>query len=151
VRFPFIVVDYFLEDRYIPEINRDNPLGWKGRVADEYGGMFASRSKCCLMKVVSCLLSPVAMLKELWSGKYRVVAPAKFKTVLGEFAPRFSGFQQQDSSELLSFLLDGLHEDLNRIRKKPATQTVESKGRPDKEVCGFIHCSFRVLAHLPLC
>jgi len=50
VPFPFIVVDYFLEDRYIPEINRDNPLGWKGRVADEYGGMFACAcSKYCLM------------------------------------------------------------------------------------------------------
>jgi hypothetical protein len=29
--------------------------------------------------------------------------------------PRFSGYQQHDSSELLSFLLDGIHEDLNRV------------------------------------
>ena len=31
------------------------------------------------------------------------------------FAPRFSGFQQHDSQEFLSYILDGLHEDLNRI------------------------------------
>jgi len=65
--------------------------------------------------------------------------------VIGEFQPRFSGYNQQDSSELLSFLLDGvlmfftwppdpfvfagLHEDLNRVRDKPATPAVESKGR----------------------
>jgi len=106
------LTNFFLNDTYVGQINRDNPLGWKGRVADEYG----------------------ALLKELWSGKYRTVAPSKFKKVLGEFAPRFSGYQQQDSSELLSFLLDGLHEDLNQVKKKPATATVESKGRSDEVV-----------------
>ena len=38
---------------------------------------------------------------------------------VGRFAPQFSGYQQHDSQELLTFLLDGLHEDLNRIKKKP--------------------------------
>lgn len=102
-------VDHFLSDAFLSEINRDNPLGWKGRIADEFG----------------------ALLKEMWSNKYKAVAPSKFKQALGEFAPRFSGFQQQDSSELLSFLLDGLHEDLNQILRKPATNAVESNGRPD--------------------
>ena len=35
------------------------------------------------------------------------------------FAPQFSGYSQQDSHEALRFLLDGLHEDLNRVRSKP--------------------------------
>lgn len=34
-------------------------------------------------------------------------------------APQFSGSEQHDSQEFLSFLLDGLHEDLNRILAKP--------------------------------
>lgn len=38
---------------------------------------------------------------------------------VGKFAPQFCGFQQQDAQELMAFLLDGLHEDLNRIKKKP--------------------------------
>ena len=53
---------------------------------------------------------------------------------MGRFAPQFSGYQQQDSQELLTFLLDGLHEDLNRVRKKPYTEIKDSGGRPDDEV-----------------
>ena len=34
----------------------------------------------------------------------------------------------------MSFLLDGIHEDLNRIKKKPFTETVESNGEPDQQV-----------------
>ncbi|ETO18004.1 ubiquitin specific peptidase 4 (proto-oncogene) [Reticulomyxa filosa] len=44
------------------------------------------------------------------------------------------GYSQQDSQELLSFLLDGLHEDLNQIQEKPATEAVESNGRSDNVV-----------------
>ncbi len=35
------------------------------------------------------------------------------------FAPQFEGFQQHDAQEFLSFLLDGLHEDLNSVSLKP--------------------------------
>ncbi|RXN00213.1 Ubiquitin carboxyl-terminal hydrolase 15 [Acipenser ruthenus] len=56
------------------------------------------------------------------------------QTQVGRFAPQFSGYQQQDSQELLAFLLDGLHEDLNRIRKKPYIQLKDTEGRPDKVV-----------------
>jgi len=34
----------------------------------------------------------------------------------------------------MNFLLDGLHEDLNRVREKPATEKVESDGRPDSVI-----------------
>jgi ubiquitin C-terminal hydrolase len=62
------------------------------------------------------------------------VSPTAFKDAIGQFAPRFSGYQQQDSSELLSFLLDGLHEDLNQVKKKPFTPSVDSNGREDEVV-----------------
>ena len=51
--------------------------------------------------------------------------------VVGRFAPRFSGYQQQDSQELLAFLLDGLHEDLNRVKQKPYIEIPDDKARPD--------------------
>ena len=46
------------------------------------------------------------------------------------------GYQQQDSSEFLQFLLDGLHEDLNRIYDKPFIEPIEGNGRTDEEVAG---------------
>lgn len=41
------------------------------------------------------------------------------KNVISKYGPSFSGWQQQDSQEFLGFLLDGLQEDLNRVKKKP--------------------------------
>lgn len=40
----------------------------------------------------------------------------------------FSGIYQQDSTELLNSLLDGMHEDLNRVRKKPYNETPDLDG-----------------------
>ena len=79
------LTDFFMDNKHLSQLNRDNPLGWGGKVAEAYG----------------------ALLHEMWSGKYTVVAPRRFKQVIGEFQPRFSGYQQHDSSELLSFLMDG--------------------------------------------
>ena len=36
--------------------------------------------------------------------------------------------------ELLAFLLDGLHEDLNRVKHKPYINSRDADGRPDEEV-----------------
>lgn len=36
--------------------------------------------------------------------------------------------------ELLAFLLDGLHEDLNRVKCKPYMEAKDGDGRPDEEV-----------------
>ncbi|MEQ2243960.1 Ubiquitin carboxyl-terminal hydrolase 15 [Ilyodon furcidens] len=106
------LTEYFLKDKYRDELNEDNPLGMKGEIARSYA----------------------ELIKQLWSGKYSYVTPRPFKTQVGRFAPQFSGYQQQDSHELLAFLLDGLHEDLNRIRKKPYIQLKDANGRPDKVV-----------------
>jgi len=103
---------YILQGKHVPEINRDNPLGMHGLIADRYADL----------------------LQNLWSGDYTSVSPTAFKATLGKFAPQFSGFQQQDSQELLAFLLDGLHEDLNRVRKKPPVPQVEADDRPDAVV-----------------
>lgn len=70
---------------------------------------------------------------------------------IAKYAPRFNGFQQQDSQELLAFLLDGLHEDLNRVHDKPYVELKDSDGRPDWEVaaevslCRILHLFFTCL------
>ncbi|XP_070594888.1 ubiquitin carboxyl-terminal hydrolase 4 isoform X2 [Erythrolamprus reginae] len=106
------LTDYFLEDKYEAEINQDNPLGMRGEIAEAYA----------------------ELIKQMWSGRNSHVAPRMFKTQVGRFAPQFSGYQQQDSQELLAFLLDGLHEDLNRVKKKPYLELKDANGRPDSVV-----------------
>ena len=49
-------------------------------------------------------------------------------------ASQFDGRLQHDSQELLAFLLDGLHEDLNRVTQKPYVERKDSDGRPDEIV-----------------
>ncbi|CAN7045230.1 unnamed protein product [Brassica oleracea var. botrytis] len=105
------IVDYFLKD-YSGDINEDNPLGMRGELAVEFG----------------------ELLRKLWSSGQNTVAPRSFKTKLGRFAPQFSGYNQHDSQEMLSFLLDGLHEDLNKVKQKPYIESKDSDGRPDDEV-----------------
>ena len=72
------------------------------------------------------------LIKDMWSGKFSYVAPKSFKKAVARFAPQFRGYGQQDSQELLTFLLDGLHEDLNRIKHKPYIEMPDSDNRPDE-------------------
>ncbi|XP_020533098.1 ubiquitin carboxyl-terminal hydrolase 8 isoform X2 [Jatropha curcas] len=74
------------------------------------------------------------LLRKLWAPGASPVAPRTFKSKLARFAPQFSGFNQHDSQELLAFLLDGLHEDLNRVKSKPYVEAKDGEGRPDEEV-----------------
>ncbi|KAG0325036.1 CSN-associated deubiquitinating enzyme Ubp12 [Dissophora globulifera] len=111
---------YVLAGAWRDELNLDNPLGMGGEVARAYA----------------------SLIDKLWNGTSKVFSPRDFKLTIGRFAPSFTGYHQHDSQELLAFLLDGLHEDLNRIVKKPYTEVPDSNGRPDEEVaadCWQIH------------
>lgn len=96
------------------ELNPDNPLGMQGAIAKAYG----------------------ALLRRIWdpSSPMTSYSPREFKSVLQRFAPQFAGYQQHDSQELVAFLLDGLHEDLNRILKKPYIEKPDWEGGGDKEL-----------------
>lgn len=76
------------------------------------------------------------LIERLWSSSSSggSIAPREFKQALSKFAPSFSGYGQQDSQELLAFLLDGTHEDLNRIKTKPATEAPDWEGGGDAEL-----------------
>lgn len=97
---------------YKDELNPDNPLGMKGEIASAFGDL----------------------LEKLWKGSASSVAPREFKWTLARFAPQFSGYGQQDTQELLAFLLDGVHEDLNRIKKKPVTSAPDWEGGSDRDL-----------------
>ena len=83
------------------------PLGWRGRggpASQEHGGCWGSG------------LTPFPCVQAIVASK----------------ASQFTGYAQHDAQEFMAFLLDGLHEDLNRIQNKPYTETVDSDGRPDE-------------------
>ncbi|XP_073965383.1 uncharacterized protein isoform X2 [Choristoneura fumiferana] len=62
-----------------------------------------------------------SVIKELWAPGERdgVVNTTAFKSQVQRFAPRFMGYSQQDAQEFLRYLLEGLHEDVNRVTVKP--------------------------------
>ncbi|XP_039249934.2 ubiquitin carboxyl-terminal hydrolase 15-like isoform X1 [Styela clava] len=103
---------YFYENKYIKELNRTNPIGMRGKLAETYA----------------------TLIHDIWSGNHSSVSPREFKYKVSSFAPQFSGYQQHDSQELMAFLIDGLHEDLNRIDNKPYVELKDSAGRPDYDV-----------------
>ncbi|XP_072726266.1 ubiquitin carboxyl-terminal hydrolase 8 isoform X3 [Ciconia boyciana] len=86
------LADYFNRNLYQDDINRSNFLGHKGEVAEEFG----------------------VIMKALWTGQYKYISPKDFKITIGKINDQFAGYSQQDSQELLLFLMDGLHEDLNK-------------------------------------
>uniref|UniRef100_A0A8C8RR13 Ubiquitin carboxyl-terminal hydrolase n=1 Tax=Pelusios castaneus TaxID=367368 RepID=A0A8C8RR13_9SAUR len=106
------LTEYFLNNHYLGELNFGNPLGMKGEIAEAYADL----------------------VKQAWSGHHRAIVPRMFKTKVGHFASQFLGYHQHDAQELLSFLLDGLHEDLNRVKRKDYVELRDAAGRPDEEV-----------------
>nr|BAN21345.1 ubiquitin specific protease 2 [Riptortus pedestris] len=59
------------------------------------------------------------VIAELWSGEGKIVNTSAFKAQIQRYAPRFMGYNQQDSQEFLRYLLEGLHDDINRVAVKP--------------------------------
>jgi ubiquitin carboxyl-terminal hydrolase 4/11/15 len=99
---------------YKDEINRDNPLGMHGLIAEAFG----------------------SVIENLWSSSPNSsFAPRQLKGVTSRFASQFAGYGQHDTQEFLAFLLDGLHEDMNRIKKKPYVEKPDWKaGGGNKEL-----------------
>ncbi|CAM4750883.1 unnamed protein product [Rotaria magnacalcarata] len=109
----FPLTFYFLHKYHLFEINKDNPIGMQGNIALRYGQLIA----------------------KLWGNVRGPLAPFELRGSVAKFgSSRFTDFQQHDSQEFLSFLLDGLHEDLNRVHDKPYVELKDSDDRSDEDV-----------------
>jgi hypothetical protein len=114
--------EYFLSNEYEADLNRDNPLGTGGELATEFAELMAEMwgtSASCQRRSVfpsSSSYNPDTSL---------VVYPRNFKYTLGKHAEQFMGYDQHDSQELATYLLDALHEDTNRVTKKPYVEKPE--------------------------
>jgi ubiquitin carboxyl-terminal hydrolase 4/11 len=108
---------YFVTGEYKSDLNLENPLGTGGELATQFaellGEMFGASSS---------------------SSYNNVVYPRSFKYCLGKHAEQFVGYDQHDSQELATYLLDALHEDTNRVTKKPYVEKPEQGETETDEV-----------------
>eukprot|EP00934_Nitzschia_sp_Nitz4_P007461 Nitzschia sp. Nitz4//scaffold244_size29068//12369//15815//NITZ4_008065-RA/size29068-snap-gene-0.6-mRNA-1//-1//CDS//3329543859//7451//frame0 len=106
---------HFLSNHFTDDVNTSNPLGTGGKLAYAYD----------------------ALLKELWMRtKGKSMSPTNLKRAVALFAPRFAGCLQHDAQEFLAYLLDGLHEDLNRIRKAPYVEMPDVEEGQNMAIAG---------------
>ena len=121
---------YFLNDTYKKDINTNNPLGTQGALARSFANL----------------------LKELYYGDNNSFSPRNFKNAIETFQPMFSGYQQHDTQEFLNYLLDGLHEDLNRVIEKPFIEKNDEKNEDSikarQQWIGFLRRNQSVLVDL---
>ncbi|XP_011881300.1 PREDICTED: ubiquitin carboxyl-terminal hydrolase 2-like isoform X2 [Vollenhovia emeryi] len=90
------LLEYLLNEQYLADINTTT-----------------SSMKGALIKAFS------QVIHELWEvGGDHVVNTTALKSQIQRFAPRFMGYSQQDAQEFLRYLLEGLHEDVNRVTTK---------------------------------
>lgn len=111
-----------LDGRWRSAVNMVNPMGTKGNLAHAFADI----------------------LHEMWQGELPYITPYTFRVRQGfdlfdissyfvlqrsitAHASQFGGSDQHDSQEFLSFLLDGLHEDLNRILHRPNGQSTAER------------------------
>jgi ubiquitin carboxyl-terminal hydrolase 8 len=112
---------YFISGVFRQHINKENFLGTGGVLADNFA----------------------SLLRTMWSENYNFISPVLFREALIKFAPQFRGSEQHDSQEFLNFLLDGIHEDCNLVRKRPTPppESAEEEARfeqlPDWQASGI--------------
>lgn len=110
------LLEYLRKDSYTRDINT-TISGMKGALIK--GKFYRCRFSGVVKTIVIAAFAEV--IKELWSedSSDRVVNTVSLKSQIQRFAPRFMGYAQQDAQEFLRYLLEGLHEDVNRVTEKP--------------------------------
>ena len=106
----WLLARYFLEDKYLKDINTTNKLGMQGRMA----------------------VSFAKLMKLLWYDNSNFVSPWDLKKIVGRYQTTFSGFSQQDRPRINTAILDALHEDLNRVSVKPYIE-FKSTDKPEDD------------------
>ncbi|EAY23747.1 Clan CA, family C19, ubiquitin hydrolase-like cysteine peptidase [Trichomonas vaginalis G3] len=106
-----LLANYFANTPWQKEISTTNPLGTKGELSIAFSKLLEISQR----------------------GSHSSYTPSEVRKAIIKHAPNFDGYSQQDAHEVLLFILDGIHEDLNRITKKPQVDVVEGDGTNDNE------------------
>eukprot|EP00934_Nitzschia_sp_Nitz4_P003886 Nitzschia sp. Nitz4//scaffold1_size375055//313508//317176//NITZ4_000326-RA/size375055-processed-gene-0.464-mRNA-1//-1//CDS//3329541195//3876//frame0 len=120
---------YFLSGEYANDLNRDNPLGTGGELASQFAELISE-----MWGVQSKRRNVMGVGENSYiHSSSSAIYPRSFKVCLGRHAEQFVGYDQHDSQELATYLLDALHEDTNRVTKKPYIEKPEQgEDEPDE-------------------
>uniref|UniRef100_A0A6A7FNT3 ubiquitinyl hydrolase 1 n=2 Tax=Hirondellea gigas TaxID=1518452 RepID=A0A6A7FNT3_9CRUS len=94
------LLEYLVKERFSGDINTSSLSTMKGDLIRAFG----------------------MLMGDMWSDtgdNNRALNTGPFKTQIQRFAPTFTGYQQHDAQEFLRKLLEGLHEDVNRVTIRP--------------------------------
>ena len=118
-----LLTKYIIGKYYEKDINKNNPIGSQGEIVEKYA----------------------QLINHIWLGNKECLYPLQFKQAFGKTYQAFNDFRQQDTQEFISYLLDSLHEDLNKVLKKPYIQTKDIPNNlTDEEI-------FKIKKDLYLC
>ena len=65
------------------------------------------------------------LLKMCRNSSGSAVTPSAIKNAVSRTVSQFSGYGQQDSQEFMRFLIDRMHDELNRVTSKPAYRELD--------------------------
>ena len=100
-----LLTKYFLSTYYKREINSSSKYSSGGQIVNSY----------------------VELLEKLWKQKKKYVNPQSFHNTFGKYVSVFNDSSQHDSHEMLVYLIEKLHEDLNRNEEKKYTELSEKQ------------------------
>ena len=100
---------YFLSGYYEEELNISSKYGSAGIIAKSYA----------------------YLLTKLWNGKKKYINPSEFFKTFVTHVKSFANNSQHDSHEMLIYLLEKLHEDLNRNKQKIYIELKEKQEKED--------------------
>ena len=62
-----------------------------------------------------------SLVFDLFNTKKKYISPELFKKIIGKLNPSFEGMHEADPKDLISFLLETLHQELNKANNTPQT------------------------------
>lgn len=103
---------YFLSKSFLDEINKQGRGGPDGRIAKIY----------------------YELLNDLWIGSTASVPPYEIKNIYMSFIKEYQGMANTDAKDMILFMFDRLHDELNRVKEKPKIELTEQlKTESDEE------------------
>ncbi|KAI4344201.1 hypothetical protein L6164_011452 [Bauhinia variegata] len=110
--------NYFLSDRHNRYFcqKRSNAVNAGKSTGDNDGGDGNKNTRICL----ACDMD--AMFSAVFSGDRTPYSPAKFLYSWWQHAANLASYEQQDAHEFFISMLDGIHEKVEKDRRKPHSQ-----------------------------